>query len=73
VQVSLAQTGHWLRGMGRVPEGLQAARPPLAPYVERSASGFGPLDAVTPSARLERTPMRYDRRSEPPGSAPARW
>ncbi len=73
VQVSLALTGHWLRGMGRVPDGLQAARPALAPYVERSASGFGALDAVTPSAQLERTPMHYGRRSEPPGSAPAHW
>ena len=61
VQVSLAQTGHWLRGMGRVPDGLRAARPALAPYVERSASGFGALDAVTPSAQLERTPVHSAR------------
>ncbi|CAM3540270.1 CoA transferase [Paracidovorax anthurii] len=73
VQVSLAQTGHWLRGLGRVPGGLQAAKPDFGPYLEEVDSGFGRLRAVRPSAVLERTPARYERRSEPPGSSPLRW
>lgn len=43
VRVSLAQTGHWLRGLGRVPGGLATAKPDIAPYVETEPSGFGEL------------------------------
>lgn len=73
VQVSLAQTGHWLRGLGRVPDGLAVARPEIAPYLETSASGFGELRAVRHAAQLARTPARYARPSMPPGSHPPAW
>ena len=73
VQVSLAQTGHWLRGLGRVPEGLQTAKPDLTPYLETTASGFGELQAVRPSAQLARTPAGYVWPSMPPGSDEAAW
>ena len=73
VQISLAQTGHWLRGLGRVDDGLKIAKPDFAPFVERYASGFGELLAVRPSARLERTPAKYARESVPPGASEARW
>lgn len=73
VQVSLAQTGHWLRGLGRVAGGLQAGKPDFAPYVVDEPSGFGRLRAVRPSARLERTPAGYARPSRPPGSDEPRW
>jgi crotonobetainyl-CoA:carnitine CoA-transferase CaiB-like acyl-CoA transferase len=73
VQVSLAQTGHWLRGLGRVDGGLKTAKPDLALYVERYESGFGELMAVRPSAQLLRTPAGYARLSVPPGRSEARW
>ncbi len=73
VQVSLAQTGHWLRGLGRVPDGLSAPKPDFSPYLETAASGFGQLLAVRPSARLSRTPAGYARASMPPGSAAPQW
>ncbi|SAK80124.1 L-carnitine dehydratase/bile acid-inducible protein F [Caballeronia pedi] len=73
VQVSLAQTGHWLRGLGRVEGGLKSAKPDLAPYVERYESGFGELMAVRPSAQFGRTPAGYARDAAPPGSSAARW
>lgn len=73
VQVSLAQTGHWLRGLGRVDAGLNAARPPFTPWIECGPTGFGLLCAVRPSARLARTPARYARPSAPPGSHAPRW
>ena len=73
VQLSLAQTGHWLRSLGRVPDGLQATRPELAPYLESSDSGFGRLVAVRHSARLARTPAAWPRPSMPPGSHPPAW
>ncbi|BAO91365.1 CoA transferase [Caballeronia cordobensis] len=73
VEVSLAQTGHWLRGLGRVDGGLKVAKPDIAGFVERYESGFGELVAVTPSAQLERTAVGYPRRSEQPGASAARW
>ncbi|KQW54073.1 CoA transferase [Variovorax sp. Root411] len=73
VQVSLAQTGHWLRGLGRVPDGLSAPKPDLQPYVETSDSGFGRLAALRHSAQLQRTPAAWVRPSMPPGSHPPVW
>ncbi|RYF01458.1 MAG: CoA transferase [Comamonadaceae bacterium] len=73
VQVSLAQTGHWLRSLGRVPGGLQAVAPDRTPYLEDSASGFGALRAVRHSAQLARTPAAWVRPSVPPGTDAASW
>ncbi|QFZ86311.1 CoA transferase [Variovorax paradoxus] len=73
VQVSLAQTGQWLRGLGRVDGGLSIARAGVEPYVETTASGFGELTAVRHSAQLSRTPAAWPRPSMPPGSHPPVW
>ncbi|MDI3380045.1 CoA transferase [Xenophilus aerolatus] len=73
VQLSLAQTGQWLRGLGRVPGGLAQPRPEGHAFVELSHSGFGELRAVRPSAQLARTPAGTDRPSMPPGSHPPAW
>ena len=72
-QLSLAQTACWLRSLGRVENGLAAARPSSEPFLETSASGFGELVAIAPSAQLERTPAGYSRPSVPPGHSPAHW
>lgn len=76
VQVSLAQTGHWLRGLGRVAGGLQAValdKKSFLPYLETSSSGFGELTALRHSAQLSRTPAAWPRPAMPPGSHPPRW
>lgn len=73
VRVSLAQTGHWLRGLGRVADGFSAGKPELGPYLETSASGFGELTAVRHAAQLSRTPAGWARPSMPPGSHAAGW
>jgi crotonobetainyl-CoA:carnitine CoA-transferase CaiB-like acyl-CoA transferase len=73
VQVSLAQTGHWLRGLPRVEGGRDAPKPSFDPYLETSTSGFGELRALRHSARLGRTPAGWERPSMPPGSDPPRW
>jgi crotonobetainyl-CoA:carnitine CoA-transferase CaiB-like acyl-CoA transferase len=73
LQVSLAQTGHWLRQLGRVPDGLSVAPPSLVPFLETTESGFGRLSAVRHSAQLSRTPAAWQRPSMPPGSSPAEW
>jgi hypothetical protein len=72
VQVSLAQTGQWLRGSAACRRALdRQARP--RPYVETSASGFGELAALRHSAQLSRTPAAWPRPSMPPGSHPPVW
>ena len=73
VQVSLAQTGHWLRSLGRVDRGFAVAKPDPSRFIETSESGFGELAALSHSAILARTPARYARPSAPPGSHPPRW
>jgi crotonobetainyl-CoA:carnitine CoA-transferase CaiB-like acyl-CoA transferase len=76
VRVSLAQTAQWLRGLGRVacPDASDSAlRPDALPFTQESASGFGTLRAVRPSAMLERTPAGWTRPSMPPGTHPAVW
>lgn len=73
VRLSLAQTGHWIRNLGRVANGFAIKRPDRAPYLETAASGFGELVAVRHSAQLERTPARWARPSMPPGTHPPIW
>ncbi|MES2635092.1 MAG: CoA transferase [Pseudomonadota bacterium] len=73
VQVSLAQTGQWLRQLGRVEDGLAAHRPEVEVFAENSESGFGVLRAIRHSAELGRTPARYARPSMPPGSDAPSW
>jgi len=76
VRVSLARTGHWVRGLGRVPDGLARAAPTradVAPLLEESDSGFGRLSCVRHAAVLAATPARWDRPSVPPGTHPPRW
>jgi hypothetical protein len=73
VQVSLAQTAHWLRGLGRIEKGLAAAKPDATPYLEKYESGFGELVAMRHSAQLSRTPAVWRRPAVPPGTHPPAW
>jgi crotonobetainyl-CoA:carnitine CoA-transferase CaiB-like acyl-CoA transferase len=73
VQLSLAQTGQWLRSLGRVADGLACAPPDPRHWAETRASGFGVLEAVRHSAVLSRTPAAWPRPSMPPGSHPCAW
>ncbi|MBM3528646.1 MAG: CoA transferase [Alphaproteobacteria bacterium] len=75
VRCSLAQTGYWFRGLGRV-DGLKVAMPTLDAVrdrLEESDSGFGRLTAVRHSAAMSETPPRWDRPSVPLGSHSAAW
>jgi hypothetical protein len=73
VQVSLAQTGHWLRQLGRVRDGFAVTAPSIEPFLETTPSGFGELRAVRHSAQLSRTPAAWTLPSVPPGGSPPRW
>jgi crotonobetainyl-CoA:carnitine CoA-transferase CaiB-like acyl-CoA transferase len=76
VRVSLAQTGRWLWGLGRLVDGLTT--PDLAvdavqPFMEGASSGFGPLRAVSHAAILSKTPAFWSRPAMPLGSHAPQW
>ena len=76
MQVSLARTGHWIRGLGRVPGGLACPAPTretIDDLLEEQPSGFGHLRAVRHAALLSATPARWTRPSVPPGTDPPAW
>jgi crotonobetainyl-CoA:carnitine CoA-transferase CaiB-like acyl-CoA transferase len=76
VRVSLAQTGRWLWGMGRLPQGLATEdlkSEAIRPVVEEAASGFGTLHAVRHSAILSQTPASWSRPAVPLGSDRPQW
>ncbi len=73
VRVSLAQTAHWLRGLGRVPSGFARTAPDRQAFLETYASGFGQLVAIRPTPQLSRTPAQWSRPSAPPGTHAPVW
>ena len=73
VRVSLARTGLWLRGLGRVPDGFSAPAARFDDYLEESDSGYGRLVALRHPAQFSQTPARWRRPSMPPGSHPPVW
>jgi hypothetical protein len=74
VQVSLARTGFWLRGLGRVACGFALSPAGAAPdAMEETESGFGRLSAVRHAALLPETPAFWARPSVPLGTHPAAW
>jgi crotonobetainyl-CoA:carnitine CoA-transferase CaiB-like acyl-CoA transferase len=75
VRVSLAQTGQWFRGLGRI-DGTRAPDPELADVIDRieaSNSGFGKLTAVRHSVAMSETPPHWDRPSVPLGTHAPAW
>ncbi|HWK98157.1 MAG TPA: CoA transferase [Pseudolabrys sp.] len=75
VRVSLAQTGRWLRSLGRI-EGMGAHDPvrgDVLDCLEESSSGFGRLSAVRHPATMSETPPHWARPSVPLGTHPPRW
>ena len=73
VQLSLAQTAHWLRSLGRVDGGFSVQTPEGDNFVESSASGYGEFLAMGHCAQLSRTPVGWARPSMPPGSHAPVW
>lgn len=76
LRVSLAQTGHWLRGLGRIDGGLACPDPDMEDVrdlLEDSPSGFGRLTAMRHAGLLSDTPPRWDLPSVPLGTHTAQW
>ncbi len=75
VQASLAQTGYWLRQLGRI-DGARCPDPgfdEVGDCLEDTASGFGRLTAVRHAAVMAATPPRWVRPTVPLGSHPPAW
>ncbi|MGB6538332.1 MAG: CoA transferase [Xanthobacteraceae bacterium] len=75
VRCSLAQTGYWLRGLGRI-EGTKCPDPRSADVrdlLEETSSGFGRLTAVRHSALMSETPPHWTRPSVPLGAHAPVW
>jgi crotonobetainyl-CoA:carnitine CoA-transferase CaiB-like acyl-CoA transferase len=75
VRISLAQTGHWIRQLGRI-DGWRCVVPgfdEVGDRLEESPSGFGRLTAVRPAATMSETPLRWSRPSVPLGTHAAEW
>lgn len=76
VRVFLARTGHWLRGLGRLPDGLAAPEPAAAVVAARMETGpsdYGLLSWPRHAARMDQTPPAWTRPAAPYGSAPPAW
>jgi len=75
VRVSLAQTGRWLRSLGRI-DGMSApdpARSDVLDCLEESPSGFGWLSAVCHPATMSETLPHWLRPSVPLGTHAPDW
>ena len=73
VRVSLLQTAHWLRSLGRLDNGFAAGRVDLEPYLQQYACDHGVLQAMPHAARFSATPARWRRPSAMPGTHTADW
>lgn len=76
VRVALATTGHWIRSLGRVENGLACPEQrfeDIADLLEEGESPFGRLTTVRDAARLSETPPYWARPSMPLGTHAPRW
>ncbi|HEY5067190.1 MAG TPA: CoA transferase [Xanthobacteraceae bacterium] len=75
VRCSLAQTGFWLRSLGRI-DGMSCPNPRSADVrdlLEELPSGFGRLTTVRHAATMNETPPRWTRQSVPLGTHAPVW
>jgi hypothetical protein len=76
VRCSLAQTGQWVRGLGRIEGGLATTDPSfddVRDITEVSDSGFGRLTGIRNSAVMSESPPRWVRPSMPLGTHAPEW
>ena len=76
VRVSLAQTGHWLKDLGRIEDtGLEEPdNDDVADLLETTKTPFGMVEHLRPDvATLSETPMRWEIPPVPLGTHDPRW
>jgi crotonobetainyl-CoA:carnitine CoA-transferase CaiB-like acyl-CoA transferase len=75
VRCSLAQTGTWIRSLGRI-DGMACRDPTyqdVQDLLEETPSGFGQLTAVRHAAVMSETPPHWHRPSVPLGTHKPAW
>lgn len=76
VRVSLAQTGHWLKGLGRLEDGFACPDPKsadIADLLDERDTPLGRLTFVKHAALLSGTPAFWERPPAPLGSHAPMW
>ncbi|MGK0460379.1 MAG: crotonobetainyl-CoA:carnitine CoA-transferase CaiB-like acyl-CoA transferase [Candidatus Azotimanducaceae bacterium] len=73
IEISLAQTAHWLRSLGRSDHNFCARELNLAAQMIHSESGFGLLGAMPHATKLNGQVLHPSLPSMPPGTHPAVW
>ena len=76
VRVSLAQTGHWLRSLGRDVNGLGAPEltaEEIAPWRHSTSSPFGLFSAIAPVEQMALTPAFFELPPARPGTHAPEW
>jgi crotonobetainyl-CoA:carnitine CoA-transferase CaiB-like acyl-CoA transferase len=76
VRVSLAQTGHWLRGLGRIEEtGIaEPSQEDVADLLERTETPFGLVEHIRPDvASMSETPEYWSMPPSPLGTHEPQW
>ena len=78
IRLSLAQSGHWIDGLGRVGDGDARNLPEpkfddIADLMETHDTVWGPMDHLKPVVQMSETPPRWDRPAVPLGSHAPEW
>lgn len=76
VRVSLAQVGHWLTGLGQLPNGQccpKITRADILNLLDDHPFQYGMLSALRHAGQLSETPPRWDRPSVPLGAHAPAW
>ena len=75
VRLSLAQTGRWIDGLGRIAgaEAPELKRQDVEDLTEACDTPFGRMWAVAPAEKLSETPARWARPAVPLGTHEATW
>ncbi len=76
VQVSLAQTAHWLQSLGRITNGFSIRdqdQSDVQEYLETQPSGFGALTSIKHAGILSHTPASWTLPSSLLGSNLPHW
>jgi crotonobetainyl-CoA:carnitine CoA-transferase CaiB-like acyl-CoA transferase len=76
VRLSLAQIGHWLTGLGRLPDsraGATITRADVPHLLHELRSQYGKLSVLRHAGQLSETPPGWDRPSVPLGTHAPAW
>lgn len=76
VRVSLAQTGHWFRALGRIEAGMDGEpdNADIGDLLEVRETAFGRVEHLGANAvRMSETPCRWALPPVPPGAHDAKW